>query len=1145
MKVFIHNIFGVLIICLFGINCSQKTGSPKEGMSVSLMDVGGEVFPFHSPITAIVEYGDSLIVASDKGTLAWFNTENGIITETFTSNSGAVYDVVINGNDWYYSVKDGGIKHLTTDGNEINKTRDSFQIEKKFSSYSPYKLFLDKKNGLIYASTSNGVYCWHLNNADTIATTIFADKTETTANPLRFYGILEDKTYGLLFWGEKGVYSLIEDTFVQKAEGHVYALHDGYRLLENGKLVTGYTDYKKNTVCDTINLVNNPRNFIVKGDYIYAISTSTVEVVKKTTGRRYYIIDLPEKHITRPRNTSCRQIAIEDGSYLYVTPGGNSLYKIPLAPYHFSKEIISICAGQNSLFALSAEYNLYSVPFVSGKDGILKLGDAKYLRSFEQGKQMCLLGCWNDKLVISKDDNIVSFQGFRKTDAEELALIGRENNKEGVTYNYWNNETLYQGRKDMVREYVYTSGAHSPTIVSFPKQPDDGLDCKEDDYYPIAISMTNDGCLVVGTLHSGVVYTSIANENHLFSRIVSSTECLGIRDIKTIDNTVFILDGDSITRAYFDKESFLNQDKTPLSTCKDLEPWIPFLNRIQPIDSKSCFLFSDNYDFCPGTYYCQLLDNKVLIREHSNLNDTFNDVLSLTYNGKQYTVFGGKNGISISYIEEKNGKPNVTSDSFALYAPSDFDKKLVKNWPLGLILNILGILLVIIIIWRLKVLYDKGHDERMKEKKNQLNAKILEGWKQKAIHLKSKKELIILLKEIEATEKKDSSFENDLLDFKESVICSMVDAAFSEASESSTLKQLDDVLILAKKELLTIKNPKYISQMNRQVNLITNRIAQCKKDIARPTRDIINRDYKSGYVLKLFDTLIDMSDISELETNISKFINESKEDAQIGDRNTNRLKLLDEIGLIINDIVEIRCSDCDLETQDSTRIKDSLSKIQSIFERYNYHDDIWDRIFSNCEHYLSFSDCEFFKKKRDIDERTLSESKLKKVQAIKELENKYSLYSVFSELYSGKKNELGGGPFYSIIRDEFDRRCSAFFDSYSKENADNAQWKSVFEKIKDPEDRYTSPYGVSVHKRCFILFPLCAKDSVGKWFWGKTWIREKNDWRYPPKDNDKKKSIHHLSNLTSTNKYGGLFGLMAWAGSININQPGNDEDSNG
>ena len=302
------------------------------------------------------------------------------------------------------------------------------------------------------------------------------------------------------------------------------------------------------------------------------------------------------------------------------------------------------------------------------------------------------------------------------------------------------------------------------------------------------------------------------------------------------------------------------------------------------------------------------------------------------------------------------------------------------------------------------------------------------------------------------------------------------------------------------------------------------------------TRDSLNSTYKSGYVLALFDTLVCISSLSELESNISKFLHESMKEVQLGTRVTNRLQLLDEIGLIINDVITIRCSDCRWDIKDRHIVKDSFSHLKSIFERYNYTDDRWNSIFSDCEHFLSFSDCKFFITKQNANIGELSVKEIEAIKSIKELEKKYSLYSAFSELYSGKNNRYAGDRFYSLMRNEFDRRCSAFFVSYSSENEDDTHWKKAFEKLKDPENPLSSPYGVSVHKRCFIMFPLCAEDSVGKWFWGTTWTREKNGWRHPPKTKEKKTDkLHHFSNLTSTKKYDGLFGLIAWAGLIRIN----------
>ena len=81
-----------------------------DGESASLEMIGGNVYPYHSTITALIEPNDSLLVKTNNllvGTtdgIALFNLKNGLFKELrsfrkVNESNGAIYDIIIDKND--------------------------------------------------------------------------------------------------------------------------------------------------------------------------------------------------------------------------------------------------------------------------------------------------------------------------------------------------------------------------------------------------------------------------------------------------------------------------------------------------------------------------------------------------------------------------------------------------------------------------------------------------------------------------------------------------------------------------------------------------------------------------------------------------------------------------------------------------------------------------------------------------------------------------------------------------------------------------------------------------------------------------------------------------------------------------------------
>ena len=168
----------------------------------------------------------------------------------------------------------------------------------------------------------------------------------------------------LIFGGDDGVYewSVAKMDLHKITDEATTAIKAGLQL--SGQQIKAIEDGYDEAKPYNASFNREPKSFIGKDGYIYAISERTVECAD-SLGRIIATIELPERHLSRPRNKSCRALCLVKDSFLYVAPGGNQLYRIPLAPYFCSEESFPFVSTTETA---SMRYlpTMTSIPYHSG-----------------------------------------------------------------------------------------------------------------------------------------------------------------------------------------------------------------------------------------------------------------------------------------------------------------------------------------------------------------------------------------------------------------------------------------------------------------------------------------------------------------------------------------------------------------------------------------------------------------------------------------------------------------------------------------------------------------------------------------------------------------------------------------------------------
>lgn len=551
----------------------------------SLEDIHGSSFPFRHQITAIKDIpGDSILVATDDGTITFFDTKRINSKPLLRDGGGTVYDMTIRNGFLYFTIQDGGIRKV----NLKNNVSESFKIPTKGTEYSPYEILLSEDGNTIYGATSNGIYRWNAHKSDDCGIPL---DSLSDAKPRRFYSVVRSGNNRLVFGGDDGVYewSASKMDLHKITDEATTAIKAGLQL--SGQQIKAIEDGSDEAKPYNASFNREPKSFIGKDGYIYAISERTVECAD-SLGRIVATIELPERHLSRPRNKSCRALCLIKDSFLYVAPGGNQLYRIPLAPYFCSEEIISICLNdRNGIYALSANNDLYSIP-LGISNASARFGKAEYIRTVMKGEAISLSGSCGDTVFVNSGGTIYSLVGKRRV------VRGPVNSQNGkITCNLFVGKSLYQGKEDMVRVYDYSDSLcpYVPIKDYIPKIGELHLREGISDYYPNKLCFV-DGKLVIGTLHNGVYFVDTHKCENEYVCLIDTLPPHKVLDISSVDSTAFVLTDGSLHRFVFtgDHADCVEWELSEFGG-NDRQ-----FNRILPIAEDRVYMFSDGYDF--GAY---------------------------------------------------------------------------------------------------------------------------------------------------------------------------------------------------------------------------------------------------------------------------------------------------------------------------------------------------------------------------------------------------------------------------------------------------------------------------------------------------------------------------------------------------------------
>lgn len=635
------------IAVALGLSALSVLSSCRDN-NLSLDDVHGGYFPFRSQITAIRDVpgnSDSILLATDDGEIMFFDTKR--ISRSTLSSTGCetIYDMTIHDGCLYYAVRDGGIGKVSLrgDGKPERGAEEWFRInEIKGTQYSPYGILLSEDGKTIYGATSNGIYRWETDRTDICGIPLHPSGDDAQR---RFYSVTRrgdvTQNHGtnqhrdvIFFGGDEGVLKLTLQNLKVLTERiydeSVTALNGRFQLSGNRLTEIGGGQNKAGSYSVSFN--RKPRNFVVNGGYAYAVSQRAVECADISSGRIVAVIELPEKRLSRPRNKSCRAICLIKNSFLYVAPGGNRLYRIPLAPYLKSEEIISVCqGGENEIYALSESNDLYSVQLRKESDGVIRFENPEYVRTVMKGEAISLAGACGDTVFVSSGDSICGLIGKRR-----IVGISTDRNDK-ITCNLFVGTSLYQGKHDMVRVYDYSKTIEKPReIKKYESGPwlrgKDGIK----DYYPTKLCMAGDR-LVIGTLHNGVYYVDKNMSEPVC--LIDASPALRVLDISPADSAAFVLTADTLYSFVFAEE------------CCRRSRWnIPEFgnesgkfNRILPVSEDRIYLFSDGYDF--GAYEF-ILDSDGKWRHRGTVGESALLCDALSFGTAGIPVFCGSDGLS-------------------------------------------------------------------------------------------------------------------------------------------------------------------------------------------------------------------------------------------------------------------------------------------------------------------------------------------------------------------------------------------------------------------------------------------------------------------------------------------------------------------
>ena len=632
----------IYVLCIISINCACS--ADKE---ISINETDAEMFLYDSPITALTDAGDSLLLGTARGDVVSFSLVNGTFHHLFHDEEGRYIYKILKADDAYlYSVQDGGIKLILADGRVHRYPLNSY----KESNYSAYDIIYS--DGNIYAATSNGVYYWSEPDqyGKRLDESIQKDLNDAVLS--RFYSIQksEDKADAFICAGEAGLYSFSTSGDAECLRSFaIFSNHDGIMLSRNRKV------YKHGVHLTQVGIP--ALDFVCTDKYLYAMSMYAIEIRNMSEGKHVLTINLPERK-SLYKNESCRSFSLIKDGYIYVAPGGCTLYRVPVYEHMTdSREVVQVCAaGKGSTFILTIENDLYRYD----------IGDSStdYRRSFDESEEVKLIGAGKDYLIVTIDGVYYELTGKRFTDKRFLSDLNRLN-KSKVLWHLHNGEHLYQGQVDRIREYSRAKGWNL-------SQEFEQLD------YP-KLAALYDEKLIVNTLHDG----SYLLNNGRFEKLDGVSDSM-IKDVHAADDMICALTDTSISI----KGLTMNKDNQHLNM--KMNASYKHLTDILVLNDREFMAFSTYNRWCKG--FVVYTEREDLSWEPSRhlMTHVINDAASVG----DKIVAGGTMGIGVIY---PGGKVSIID----VPAPTFLEKHVLAwRYPWGIVIYVtLLLVLLAILVW--------------------------------------------------------------------------------------------------------------------------------------------------------------------------------------------------------------------------------------------------------------------------------------------------------------------------------------------------------------------------------------------------------------------------------------------------------------
>ena len=627
---------------LFAVMVNCACDSRKE---ISINETDAEMFLYDSPITALSDAGDSLLLGTARGDIVSFSLVNGTFRHIPHYAEGRfIYNILKDADSYLYSVQDGGINHILNDGTIQKYPLNSY----KECNYSAYDFICS--DGNIYAATSNGVYHWDAPEmyAKRLDESIQDDLNDAIRS--RFYSIQkeEEDCEKYICAGEAGLYSFDISGVVECLHSSsLYSCSDSIILSREREI---YVDRKHLTDVEIPAL-----DVAYDGRYVYAISMHAVEVIDISTGEHIVTINLPERKSSY-KNASCRSFSLIKDGYIYIAPGGCTLYRVPVYEYTTdSEEVVQVCASsEGSAYFLTDRNDLYHL------DSDNK--DIKYLRSFDDTKELKLICAGNGYIVVTIDGIYYELSGKRLTDEKHLSDLNRLN-KSKVLWHLYDGNHLYQGQVDRIRKYSRASGwalSHEYEQLDYPKLA--------------ALYGEN---LIVNTLHDGTYHLKDSS----FAKIKDISET-SIKDIDGGDDMICALTDTSV-----ELMNTLTGDKVNI----DLDnASYQHLTDVNVMNYREVVAFSTYNRWCKGFILYNKADDSSWKASRYLVTHLINDAASV---GDEIVV-GGTMGISVL----QSGGRICTID---VPAPTFFEKHVLAwKYPWGIVIYVIVLLVLLgILVW--------------------------------------------------------------------------------------------------------------------------------------------------------------------------------------------------------------------------------------------------------------------------------------------------------------------------------------------------------------------------------------------------------------------------------------------------------------